>query len=163
MTMPRQKPGRSKQDYGTPRDFIAAVERMYGPLGLDLAATKDNAKAPRFITPEEDSLTVDWTARAGSELCWLNPPFSDIAPWVEKCAAESCRIAMLVPASIGSEWFASHVHKKAGVVGIRPRLTFEGCDDPYPKDCMLLLWRMVLPREMKNLRLWRWDKEEVAA
>jgi hypothetical protein len=30
--MPEQKPGRSKQDYGTPWDFIKAVEARFGKL-----------------------------------------------------------------------------------------------------------------------------------
>lgn len=163
MTMPKQKPGRSKQDYGTPWELIRAVEKRWGRIGLDLAAVEANAKAPRYITPEDDSLTVAWHKAAGRSLCWLNPPFSDIGTWVEKCAEESergCRIVMLVPASIGSEWFARHVFGKAGVYGIRPRVTFEGCSDPYPKDCMLLTWGM---GDEGTLKIWRWDEEEVAA
>lgn len=44
MSEPIQKPGRSKQDYGTPWEFIRAVERRWGKLHVDLAAHSENAK-----------------------------------------------------------------------------------------------------------------------
>lgn len=145
MSEPKQKPGKSKQDYETPWEFIRAVERRFGKIAVDLAARADNAKAPNFVTPEQDSLSivVDWNQWA-STVCWLNPPFANIASWAEKASlAAPCfakaggRILMLTPASIGSEWFAAHVYGKALVLGVRPRLTFEGEKDPYPKDLML--------------------------
>jgi hypothetical protein len=48
---PIQKPGRSKQDYETPPDLIAAIEARWGKLTVDLAACADNTKCARFITP----------------------------------------------------------------------------------------------------------------
>lgn len=161
MTEPRQKPGRSKQDYGTPWAFIHAVERRFGALFVDLAAHgPSNAKAPNYITPLQDSLTFDWTQYA-SRIAWLNPEFADIAPWAAKCAAHASvfagfggRILMLTPASIGSEWFEAHVHRKALVIGLRPRLTFEGTKDPYPKDLMLSVFG-----ETPGFDTWRWDRE----
>lgn len=156
MNVPAQKPGRSKQDYGTPLALIQACEARFGSFSLDLAASEENKKAPRCITIEHDSLTQDWTTLAAGGLCWLNPPFSDIGVWTAKCRAEAdrgCRIVMLVPASIGSEWFARDVFDHAAIIAIRPRLTFEGCTDPYPKDCMLLLWGMGGKSVME---IWRW-------
>lgn len=162
MSEPKQKPGKSKQDYGTPWAFIRAVEKRWGPLAIDLAARADNAKAPRFITPEADSLSSrnPWSPWC-REIAWLNPEFADIAPWAAKCAANAevyraggGRIIMLTPASIGSEWFEAHVHRKAMVIGLRPRLTFEGTSDPYPKDLMLSIFG-----EAPGFDTWRWDRE----
>lgn len=135
MTEPKQTPGKSRQDYGTPWTLIRAIEKRWGPLTIDLAARADNAKAPLFISPEEDSLQQDWGERIRSGQGWLNPEFGDIAPWVGKCADWLCRpkpalqgsIFTLTPASIGSEWFADHCEGKAKVVGLRPRICFEGC------------------------------------
>lgn len=145
-TMPRQKPHCSKQDYGTPRVLLDAVERRYGKLVLDLAARGDNAVCDAFITPERDSLKVDWEREYHMlvpnrvetlPFAWLNPPFSNIAAWAEKCAEASFPILMLVPASIGSNWFGEWVLPHAKVIGLAPRITFVGAKDPYPKDCML--------------------------
>lgn len=158
MSEPKQKPGGSKQDYGTPRAFIRACEARWGHFAVDLAATQDNAKASRFIPPEEDSLAVPWAAyfRHAPVLAWLNPPFGAIERWAAKCAEETrdstLRIVMLTPASIGTQWFAEHVHGKALVLGIRPRLTFEGTTDPYPKDLMLSLFGF----GETGFDVWRW-------
>lgn len=164
-TMPLQRPGQSKQDYGTPQELLAPIKRRWGNLTWDLAAHDDgsNAKAEHWIGPSRDSLNVPWYALGG--LLWLNPPFENIEPWILKCAAESKRgakIIQLVPASIGAEWFRRYAYGEAQVVGLSPRIKFEGCHvlfpkshpragerkcEPecmgcatYPKDCMLLLW-----------------------
>jgi hypothetical protein len=130
LTEPAQKPGRSKQDYGTPPDLVRAVNTQWGPIRVDLAAhdNGDNAKADIWIGPFQDSLRIDWVAWLGGGLGWLNPPFGDIEPWAEKCRAESRRgakILMLTPAAIGTEWFAQYVIGEAQVIGIRPRPIFE--------------------------------------
>jgi hypothetical protein len=60
-TRPRNR-HKTVQVVGTPPEFIEALEGEFGPLGWDLAATAENAKAPRYITPEIDSLAVHWHA-----------------------------------------------------------------------------------------------------
>jgi len=187
MPMPAQKPGRSKQDYGTPWHLIHAIEARWGKLTIDLAARADNAKAPAFITPEENSLNQDWGKRIGNGLAFLNPEFDDIEPWAAKCAGRLDRpkqggIIKLVPASIGSEWFAENCEGKSKVIGLRPRIKFYGCHvlikdgarkgqhkcapnclgcASYPKDCMLLLWGSRFQVE-PIFQTWRWDAEVLA-
>jgi phage N-6-adenine-methyltransferase len=179
MPMPAQKPGRSKQDYGTPWRLIHAIEARWGKLTIDLAARADNAKAPEFISPEENSLTRNWAQRIGDGLGFLNPEFDDIAPWVDKCAGCWAPLISLTPASIGAEWFANNCEHKAKIVGLRPRIAFYGCHvlikngtqkgeracdssclgcASYPKDCMLLLWGNRFQSE-PAFQTWRWDMQ----
>jgi phage N-6-adenine-methyltransferase len=129
----------TKQDYQTPREFIAAVERRFGTLTVDLAAHAGNTQCSGYFNAEADSLKQDWTKSELGYVAWLNPPFANIRPWAAKC--ESVRLLprwtlLLVPASIGTGWYADHVAGKAMVFGI-PRITFVGTDAPYPKDLML--------------------------
>ena len=42
------------------------------------------------------------------------------------------------------------------VLGLSPRLTFEGTDDPYPKDLML----SVFGYGLSGFGTWRWDATE---
>src|SRR5678816_3104738 len=150
--MPKQKPGASKQDYGTPWWLIRAIEKQLGrKFDVDLAASPENMKAVECLTKKHDSLNYPWAETFDDKLCWLNPPFARIAPWVEKAYEETreshLKIVMLVPAAVGSNWFANFVYDKARVLFLRPRFAFEGQEvnpntgkaDPYPKDCMLLL------------------------
>lgn len=135
--------GLSQQDYATPRDFIAAIRHRLGieDFSWDLAASGDNAVCGLYIDELRDGLTVDW-AGLGNGWLWLNPPFSDISPWAAKCSLEArrgARIAFLVPASVGSVWYARYLDGKAMILFIRPRLSFDG-KNPYPKDCLLALY-----------------------
>lgn len=159
--MPKQKPGESKQDYGTPPEFIQAVEARFGMLTFDLAATSRNTVVPdtpsgicRYFSRRKNSLAQDWRMIHG--LLWLNPEFERIGRWAEKCAASASsrtRIMLLTPASVGSEWFANHVHPNAITLGLRPRLIFVGERQPYPKDLMLSLFGF----GARGFDTWRWD------
>jgi len=164
---PTMKRGRSRQDYETPDDLLRAVAARFGPLEVDLAASASNAKAPIFVTPEEDSLAVDWSGRFRDRICWLNPPFANIAPWAEKCAQHGPAmgkglILLLTPASIGAEWFVTHVWPHAtSVYSLVGRLTFVGSDGPYPKDCIISAFMRMAGGRV--LRPWRWRLDAAQA
>ena len=151
MIMPKQKPGLSKQDFKTPSNFIGATLKKLNisSFAWDLAADQFNAQSPfGYFDIEQDSLTQDWghlpTDQEG--WLWLNPPFANILPWVAKAWHHSwvngTKIAMLVPASVGSDWYKNYVDRKAFVLYLNGRLAFIP-DKPnwlYPKDCMLILY-----------------------
>lgn len=169
MTMPQQNPSTSKQTYETPSDFLAAVAKRFGELHVDLACglceqldltRVDTRKAPIGLCwPEVDSLTVPWAERYGSLRNWLNPTYKNLAEWFAKCAIESRSfvgeglILVLTPASVGANYFADHVHNKALVLALNPRITFVGETDPYPKDCMLSVYG---PSVTPGFDVWRW-------
>jgi phage N-6-adenine-methyltransferase len=157
--MPTQKPGRSRQDYGTPRVFLEAVhQRLGAPLVWDLAATDANAVVPggRHFTEADDALIQPWHRHPG--WLWLNPPYARIAPWVQKAYEESllgARVVVLVPASTGANWWRDWVYRKAHILFLNGRLTFVGTTDPYPKDCALLVYepcRFTCPGDA----IWTW-------
>lgn len=150
--------GASKQDYSTPGDFIVAVKAKFEIVlfNTDLAASSENAKSFHYFTEIQNSLEEDWTKLRGN--LWLNPPFGDIAPWAQKCARESddgrtrC-IYLLVPASVGSNWYAQHVHERACVYFLNGRLRFDGHKDDYPKDLLLAVYGRV-----RGHHIWSWKK-----
>jgi phage N-6-adenine-methyltransferase len=153
LTGPSMRRGKSKQNYQTPPDFISAVEKRFGMITFDLAADADNCVTGEHFDVEQDSLAQDWTKHDG--LLWLNPPFADLAPWAARCAAfagPSTRILLLTPASIGSNWFADHVHGKALVLALSPRLQFVGAADPYPRDLILSCYGF----GVAGFDVWRW-------
>lgn len=155
--MPAQKPGRSVQEVGTPPEFLSAVEARFGRIFFDLAANDSNAIHTEFYGPgsqiAEDALNEGWWEWGG--LLWLNPPYDQIKAFAKKCRTEAklgAKIAMLIPASVATNWFADEIYGVALVLPIRPRLTFVGHKDPYPKDLMLCAYNLGAP----GFEPWRW-------
>lgn len=153
--VPKQKPGRSEQAVATPNEFISAVRNLLEirSFAHDLAADENNSVAgENYYSEVEDALIQSWIF---NNWAWLNPPYSDITPWVAKAnieAQKGAKIAMLLPASVGSNWFAEYVDGKCIVNFLRPRITFVGHNNPYPKDLMLLLYG----KFMAGYRCWNW-------
>ena len=169
VTMPEQKPGRSKQDYGTPVEFLDAVTRRFGieDFDWDLAAHEKNHITHNYLGQggaAPDSLAVNWSDLSGKNdkkdrrHLWLNPPFGQIAPWAAKCArctnAGDLTIYFLTPASVGANWFAEHVWPFAKVLALQGRLSFDG-KAPFPKDCMLSVYGT---GQRKEFEVWDWRK-----
>lgn len=148
--------GASRQDWETPAELIAAVKSLLSITDFyrDLAASSENAKAKLFYTEADNALGQDWSS--GTTWNWLNPPYSDIRPWTNKAmdaAWEGHRIAMLVPAAVGSSWWHSSVHRWADVHFLKGRVTFVGASWPYPKDLALLLYH---PAATGGYNIWHW-------
>ncbi len=158
--MPIQKPGRSVQVVGTPRNVLDAVEAIYGQMAFDLAATLGNAVTERdgdhHFGPGSalatDSLLADWDQVDGN--LWLNPEYADIGKWAKKCAETNTgrerKIFLFVPLSTAN-WARDYVFGKALVLGLNPRVTFVGHRQAYPKDMMLAVFG-----EAPGFECWRW-------
>lgn len=160
--MPRQKPGRSRQCYVTPDDFIRAVEARFGAIQTDLAATAVNTKAKNFYTRRQDSLRQPWPTNKNA---WLNPTYGNIPAWAKKCHETALRLThsgqifLLVPASVCSNWFNEHVWRIAQVNLLSPRLCFLGeHKPPYPKDLMLCVYSRTRPAITDQFCFWQWKK-----
>src|SRR5690349_18157820 len=63
---PSIRRGESSGDIWTPQIFIDAVERNWGPLAVDLAATAESTKAPSYFDEGCNSLTRNWHLLAGN-------------------------------------------------------------------------------------------------
>lgn len=172
ITGPTIKRGKSSGDIWTPWEFIRAVEKKFGPLAVDFASSgPQSAKAPIWITPEQDAFTVNWAnalanAGDGAGLGWLNCEYGDIAPWANKCAMESeqsWRGLLLVPGSIGANWYWNYVEPYSNVYSVG-RMVFDNCFDkngqpvttPYPKDLILCHYDRDAPRQ--KMQRWRWNQ-----
>lgn len=139
--VPRQGVDLNDGVYRTPKVFLEAVEREF-PLVFDLAASEGNNVAEMFYTVRDDALSQAWSWITGG-WCWLNPPYDHIGKWAKKAYTESVlgtKIVMLVPASVGANWFRDYVDGKAEIRFLNGRLTFVGHTSPYPKDLMLCIY-----------------------
>ena len=131
------------------KEFLAIPE-----FAVDIAASHENSVAPICFT--EDDSAFDKTWNFGGKWGFCNPPFGNIRPWVKKAFEETTNgamIAMLVPASVGANWWLDYVDYKAYTYFLNGRLTFVGETTPYPKDCALLLWAPFL---YGGYHTWNW-------
>jgi len=137
-----------RQDWGTPRAFMAflEIEKGWKP-NLDAAASIRNTKAPHFYSKTDDGLSKAWYGNV-----WLNPPFgTEIGSWMKKCSEEIKNdlvksIFVLVPARTDTKWFHEIVMPSAYLVYlIKGRFNFRfdeatpGANAPFPS--MLIVYR----------------------
>ena len=95
----------------TPAFLFRALDLEFN-FALDAAALPETALCEKFLTPDIDALSVDWgdfiSPFVRSPWAWLNPPYSDIGPWVEKAIEQQGRgigTVMLVPQDTSTEWY----------------------------------------------------------
>ncbi|MCB8438243.1 phage N-6-adenine-methyltransferase [Klebsiella pneumoniae] len=153
---------KSAGDYGgskTPadqRDLWRTPPALFACLNaefcfqLDAAAAAHNALCRKFITAEQNTLETPWDDYLSIPgYVWLNPPYSDITPFVKKAAAESANqigTVMLVPADTSVGWFKEAIQTASEVRFITAgRLAFINPVTGKPvsgnnKGSMLIIW-----------------------
>lgn len=153
---------KSAGDYGgskTPvdqRDLWRTPPALFACLNaefcfqLDAAAAAHNALCRKFITAEQNTLKTPWADYLSIPgYVWLNPPYSDITPFVKKAAAESANqigTVMLVPADTSVGWFKEAIQTASEVRFITAgRLAFINPVTGKPvsgnnKGSMLIIW-----------------------
>ncbi|HGN2013295.1 TPA: phage N-6-adenine-methyltransferase [Proteus mirabilis] len=140
-----------------PKAWFAPLDAEFG-FYLDAAADKNNALCSHYLTEKDNSLNCDWESYGS---IWVNPPYSDIQPWVNK-AAEQCRkqlqpIVMLVPSDTSVGWYESALETVDEVRLITGgRISFINAETKKPvsgnnKGSMFLIWRpYITPRRIIN-------------
>jgi phage N-6-adenine-methyltransferase len=142
-------------DRGTDQTFFDSLSERFGGFTLDVAAAPHNAKCERFFTVEDDGLSQSWTGQK----VWCNPPYSDLASWVNKAWREwhmaAQLIVMLVPANRTEQrWWQDMVEccrdqpdEPLRVEFLRGRMRFDRPGwtpgpkgDRPPFGCCLLIW-----------------------
>jgi phage N-6-adenine-methyltransferase len=116
----------SSDEWSTPQDVVDVLSGWFGPFDLDPCCRPETAKAPAFFAKGDDGLTQPWHGRV-----WVNPPYSDPRPWIEKAiqtveSGEARRVVMLLPCSTDTAWFHDLVIPHADIVFMRGRVRFLG-------------------------------------
>tara|TARA_R100000654_G_scaffold2744_9_gene10063 strand:- start:16624 stop:17181 length:558 start_codon:yes stop_codon:yes gene_type:complete len=141
-----------KDDWMTPTSVFAPLHAIFNFTG-DGCATDERASClSRFISPEEDALSVDWD-HIGPRV-WLNPPYGrQIKKWFAKTVAQCAlkkvdTVVMLTFGNTDTTYWrdyvanAPHCHQ---VVFLRPRVKFERPDGigavGAPKGSAVIVYR----------------------
>lgn len=121
---------------GPRNDFAKTPKALYDKLHAEF----DFGFDPCPPNPTFNGLDVPWYKNN-----FVNPPYSDIRPWLEKALNESlkrgCHSVVLVPARTDVRWFHDIVLPHAQEVRfIKGRVTFMGYDHNAPFACMLVIF-----------------------
>lgn len=102
----------------TPPALFAALDAEFC-FQLDAAAAPHNTLCRKFITADQNTLETPWEDYLTIPgYAWLNPPYSNITPFVKKAAAESKNqigTVMLVPSDTSVGWFREAIETASEV------------------------------------------------
>lgn len=138
--------------WSTPQDFFDVLDAEFG-FELDVCASADNAKCPTWFDEEVDGLAQPWAG-----VCWMNPPYSEVARWIEKAAASAAAgatVVALIPARVETRaWWDYCRHHEVRFV--RGRLKFGGSPNSAPFPSAVVVFGR--PANV----IW-WEPEEVSS
>lgn len=98
---------------------IEIIEKL-GPFDLDVSAWEGDPTrcAARGYTVHDDGLAQEWSGRV-----WMNPPYSNVEPWMQRLAEHGDGIA-LVHVQSCAEWFHKAMQSADTCLLVRHRILF---------------------------------------
>lgn len=137
-----------KCDWETPQKIFDQLHLEFG-FTLDVCALPENAKCPRYFTPEMDGMQQTWDG-----IFWMNPPYGREMPrWIKKAylsAQEGATGVCLIPSR--TDTAAWHEYCMKGEIRfIRGRLKFGGHKYNAPFPSAVVIFRP----PNKNSEVWR--------
>lgn len=102
-------------EWATPQSFFDGLNARWN-FTLDVCATPQNAKCPRFFTKDDDGLAQEWMGA-----CWMNPEYGRrIGAWMAKARASAktgkAAVVCLVPARTDTAWWWDNVNAPDGTI-----------------------------------------------
>ena len=141
----------ANDSWATPqRVFDRIVEVIGLEPGLDVAATRENTKAPLYISEKSNGLSRDWSMGGGNNVAWCNPPYSNPAPWCayasEQARTKNMFIVGLLPDDRSTKWYQEHIEGEASICWVpNKRISFVNPETGLlqggnPKGSVIPLW-----------------------
>lgn len=121
----------------TPPDILKEIMEKHNihPT-LDVCATPQNTKFPKYFTPEDNALEQEWV-----EDFFMNCPYSEIVQWMKKAYEQhkqyNVNALILVFAKTSTKWWHEFVEGKAETHFQKGRIRFllNGIEPRYCKKC----------------------------
>jgi len=141
----------SKTDeWQTPQDFFDRLNEEFH-FTLDVCATPENAKCPRYYTKRDNGLIQKWEG-----VCWMNPPYGRvIGQWVKKAyesALDGATVVCLLPARTDTSWWHDYC-MKGEIRFVRGRLKFGDASENAPFPSAVVVFRPGIPESSRQLTL----------
>lgn len=127
----------ASNEWETPQELFDSIHEEF-QFTVDCAASHKNKKLPKYWTIEDDGLAQNWD----KERVWCNPPYSNVASWVEKASSSKGLVVMLLPARTCTKWFHKYIYRKPKVEihFLQGRLKFSGSKNSAPFPSMVVIF-----------------------
>lgn len=132
--MARVNRPKAPQNYRTPPELLEAVQARFGQIEFDAACTRADCVGHMgyAIDAGLDALTRDWASDligslSADGVVWCNPEWRHAGKYAAKCAAFAAaggRVLLNTQLAPDSNWYAEHVHGKALVLALNPRVPY---------------------------------------
>lgn len=89
--------------------------------------------------PKHDGLKIDWGERN-----FVNPPYSEISSWCEKCYIEWRKgklIVLLIPSRTDTKYWHKYIMKATEIRFIKGRLRFGNATENAPFPSCIVIFR----------------------
>lgn len=131
--------------YETPPEVFDYYDMIFR-FTLDACAEQATAKCRRYFTVKDNALKKDWADEGGS--IWLNCPYSNPLPWVEKAKWEQAKGALIVallPADTSTGWLQSLMYDPMITLRLPPgriRFLYDGVRQGSPRfgNAVAIFW-----------------------
>lgn len=140
-------------EWATPPSLLRPLDRAVDGFDLDpCSGAEDRTIADDVLDKDDDGLAHRWHGAV-----WCNPPYSDVADWLEKCRFEAESevvetILVLVPARTSTQWFHRFAADATALCFIEGRLSFGDAENSAPFPSMLVAFGDVSPELLETLR-----------
>lgn len=134
----------NSEEWGTPQGLFDRLNKEFN-FTLDICASKENAKCPKYYTKEEDALKQEWEG-----VIWMNPPYGrKIGIWVKKAKEAATQgkatVVCLLPARTDTAWWHDYVMKANEIRLIRGRLKFGDSKGSAPFPSAVVIFKKGSP------------------
>lgn len=134
----------NSEEWGTPQELFNRLNKEFN-FTLDICASKENAKCPKYYTKEEDALKQEWEG-----VIWMNPPYGrKIGIWVKKAKEAATQgkatVVCLPPARTDTAWWHDYVMKANEIRLIRGRLKFGDSKGSAPFPSAVVIFKKGSP------------------
>lgn len=131
----------------TPQDLYDRLNKKYN-FQLDPCCNEHNRKCPVGFDIAKNGLISEW---ASYKSIFMNPPYSEVAKWIQKAYAESkkgCTVVCLVKSCTDTKWWHEYALKAHEIIFIKGRVKFGGSKTGAPFPSCIIIFKTDYPLQL---------------
>ncbi len=121
-----------RDSWSTPQWLFNWLDSIFN-FDIDLAANSDNYKCRAYFTIHDNALKMNWSEY--NKTGFLNPPYSNIDPWVDKAIEEMKKgftTVMVIPTLSGVKRDKKIIDNATGIIFFDGRISFISAETDKP-------------------------------